>query len=133
MRMGGRASPFGVDADRAGALVRRLIDSGADWRGFHIFAGSQALDAQAIIETQAAALALAARLADEAGAPPPLGNPGGGCGVPPFGGGAARHGAAIRAALGARTGVVEGRGVLGRVTPVGRRSMKTRNKTTTSN
>src|SRR3546814_4616669 len=71
MRMGGRASPFGVDADRAGALVRRLIDSGADWRGFHIFAGSQALDAQAIIETQAATLALAARLADEAGAPPP--------------------------------------------------------------
>src|SRR3546814_12667961 len=84
MRMGGRASPFGVDADRAGALVRRLIDSGADWRGFHIFAGSQALDAQAIIETQAATLALAARLADEAGAPPPLVKPGGGFGVPHF-------------------------------------------------
>src|SRR3546814_13358562 len=81
MRMGGRASPFGVDADRAGALVRRLIDSGADWRGFHIFAGSQALDAPAIIETQAATLALAAPLADEAGAPHPQVHLGGGFGA----------------------------------------------------
>ena len=33
----------GVDAERVPALVRRLIADGADWRGFHIFAGSQAL------------------------------------------------------------------------------------------
>ena len=45
MKMGGRPSPFGVDADRAAALVRTLIDGGADWRGFHLYAGSQALDA----------------------------------------------------------------------------------------
>ena len=67
MKMGGRASPFGVDAARVPALVRRLIAAGADWRGFHIFAGSQSLDTAAIIETQAATVALAARLADEAG------------------------------------------------------------------
>ncbi|RIA45594.1 diaminopimelate decarboxylase [Hephaestia caeni] len=102
MRMGGRASPFGVDADRAGALVRRLIDVGADWRGFHIFAGSQALDAAAIIETQAETLALAGRLADEAGASPPLVNLGGGFGVPHFAGDAALDVEAIGAALGVR-------------------------------
>lgn len=84
MKMGGRASPFGLDADRVPALVRRLVSAGADWRGFHIFAGSQSLDTAAIIETQAATIALAKRLADEAGAQPPLVNLGGGLGVPYF-------------------------------------------------
>lgn len=86
MKMGGRASPFGVDAARVPALVERLIAAGADWRGFHIFAGSQSLDTAAIIETQAATIALAARLAEEAGAPPPLVNLGGGFGIPYFSG-----------------------------------------------
>jgi len=86
MKMGGRASPFGVDAARVPGLVRRLIAAGADWRGFHIFAGSQSLDTAAIIETQAATVALAARLADEAGAEPPLVNLGGGFGIPYFAG-----------------------------------------------
>jgi diaminopimelate decarboxylase len=84
MRMGGRASPFGVDAERVPALVKRLIAAGADWQGFHIFAGSQALDAQAIIESQGHTLDLAARLSDEAGAKPPLVNLGGGFGIPYF-------------------------------------------------
>jgi diaminopimelate decarboxylase len=84
MRMGGGAKPFGVDADRVPALVRHLIESGADWRGFHIFAGSQALDPNAIAETQAATIALAARLSDAVCAPPPLVNLGGGFGVPYF-------------------------------------------------
>lgn len=86
MRMGGRASPFGIDAARVPALVRRLVWAGADWRGFHIFAGSQSLDTAAIIETQAATLLLAKRLADEAGAAPPLVNLGGGFGIPYFAG-----------------------------------------------
>lgn len=84
MRMGGGAKPFGVDADRAAPLVRRLIEKGADWRGFHIFAGSQALDATAIAETQRQTVALAGRLAEEAGAAPPLVNLGGGLGIPYF-------------------------------------------------
>jgi diaminopimelate decarboxylase len=84
MRMGGGAKPFGVDAERVPALVRRLLEAGADWRGFHIFAGSQALDADALIEAQGATLALAARLADEAGAAPPAVNLGGGFGIPYF-------------------------------------------------
>ncbi|MCH2991097.1 diaminopimelate decarboxylase, partial [Listeria monocytogenes] len=58
--------------------------AGADWRGFHIFAGSQALDPHAIIETQAETLALAGRLADAVGVMPPLVNLGGGFGIPYF-------------------------------------------------
>ena len=101
MKMGGRPSPFGVDAERAGALARSLIAAGADWRGWHIFSGSQALDAGALIETQAATLALAARLSDEAGAAPPLVNLGGGFGVPYFAGDSALDIEAIGQALGA--------------------------------
>lgn len=84
MRMGGGAKPFGVDADRAAALARAMIDAGADWRGWHIFAGSQNLAPEAIIETQAATIALAARLSDDVGATPPLVNLGGGFGLAYF-------------------------------------------------
>lgn len=84
MKMGGGAKPFGVDAERVPALVRTIRDSGAEWRGFHIFAGSQALDAEAIAETQAQALALAAKLAEESGVPLPHCNLGGGLGIPYF-------------------------------------------------
>ncbi|WP_423602565.1 pyridoxal-dependent decarboxylase, exosortase A system-associated [Sphingomonas sp. MS122] len=100
MKMGGRASPFGVDAARVPALVKRLVEAGADWRGFHIFAGSQSLDTAAIVETQAATVALAARLADEAGAQPPLVNLGGGFGIPYFAGDVPVDVEAVGAALG---------------------------------
>nr|WP_281422811.1 pyridoxal-dependent decarboxylase, exosortase A system-associated [Sphingomonas yunnanensis] len=112
MKMGGRASPFGVDAEQAAAVVRLLIEGGAVWRGFHLFAGSQALDAAALIETQAATLALAARLAEEVGAAPPLVNLGGGFGVPYFAGDVAldveRVGVALGAALDRRADVLAG-------------------------
>lgn len=84
MRMGGGAKPFGVDAVRVPALVSTLLAEGADWQGFHIFAGSQALDANAIAETQANTVALAASLAAEIGVCPPLVNLGGGFGIPYF-------------------------------------------------
>ncbi|MBV8687903.1 MAG: pyridoxal-dependent decarboxylase, exosortase A system-associated [Alphaproteobacteria bacterium] len=106
MRMGGSATPFGVDAERVPALVRSLVAAGADWRGFHIYAGSQALEAEALVETQRATVALAASLAREAGAPPPLVNLGGGFGLPYFHGqqplDVERVGAALGEALAAR-------------------------------
>lgn len=84
MKMGGGAKQFGVDAERVAALVRHVVEAGAEWRGFHIFAGSQALDASAIIETQSQTLKLAARLAEESGVPLPHCNLGGGFGIPYF-------------------------------------------------
>ena len=84
MKMGGGAKQFGIDAERVPALARMVIASGAEWRGFHIFAGSQALSAAAIIDTQAQALALAAQLAEASGAPLPHCNLGGGLGIPYF-------------------------------------------------
>jgi diaminopimelate decarboxylase len=102
MKMGGGAKPFGVDAERVPALVKQLLAAGADWRGFHIFAGSQALDASAIAETQAQTLALAARLAADAGAMPPKVNLGGGFGIPYFPGDEPLDLAAVGQALGAQ-------------------------------
>ena len=86
MRMGGGAKPFGVESGEAAALVRQILSAGADWRGFHIFAGSQALDAAAIAEAQRQTIDLAGQLADEAGVAPPLVNLGGGFGIPYFAG-----------------------------------------------
>jgi diaminopimelate decarboxylase len=101
MRMGGGAKPFGVDAARVPALVKRILESGAEWRGFHIFAGSQALDPAALIEAQAATIALAAQLSEAIGAPPPLVNLGGGFGIPHFHGEQPLDLAPISAALAA--------------------------------
>ncbi len=102
MKMGGGAKPFGIDAERVPALARRIIAAGADWRGFHIFAGSQALDAAAIADTQAQTLDLAARLAEQTGAALPHCNLGGGLGIPYFPGDVPVDLAAVGAMLGER-------------------------------
>jgi diaminopimelate decarboxylase len=102
MKMGGGAKPFGIDADRVPALAREVIGAGAEWRGLHIFAGSQALDAGAVIEAQANTMGLAARLASEIGAPLPHLNMGGGFGIPYFHGDEALDVAAVGAALAER-------------------------------
>ena len=84
MKMGGGAKQFGIDAERVPALAREIVSAGAEWRGFHIFAGSQALFAEAIAETQGQVLALAAQLTRESGVPLPHCNLGGGMGIPYF-------------------------------------------------
>jgi diaminopimelate decarboxylase len=84
MKMGGGAKPFGVDADRVPDLARELIAGGAEWRGLHIFTGSQALSADAIIEAQGNVLELAAKLTEAIGHGCPKLNMGGGFGIPYF-------------------------------------------------
>ena len=84
MKMGGLGSPFGIDHDRVPALIRRLMDAGADWHGLHIYAGSQALHADALADLQRETVALAGSIADEAGHAPPHVNLGGGFGIPYF-------------------------------------------------
>lgn len=84
MKMGGLGSPFGVDHDRVPALICRIVEAGADWQGLHIYAGSQALHADAVIELQRETLALASAIAKEAGHSPPHVNLGGGFGIPYF-------------------------------------------------
>lgn len=84
MKMGGGAKPFGMDVDLVAPTVKHIIKAGAHWRGFHIFAGSQALKADAIVETQHQTIELAARLAANIGESPEHVNLGGGFGIPYF-------------------------------------------------
>lgn len=84
MKMGGGPKQFGVDAERVPALAKHVIAEGAEWRGLHIFTGSQTLGAEAIIEAQANVLALAAQLAEDIGHACPKLNMGGGLGIPYF-------------------------------------------------
>jgi len=100
MKMGGFASPFGIDAERAPDVIRGIVESGAEWRGLHIFAGSQALHTDAIIEVQRETVALAARISEAAGIRPPELNLGGGFGIPYFAGERALDISAVGQALG---------------------------------
>ncbi|WP_448580081.1 pyridoxal-dependent decarboxylase, exosortase A system-associated [Thermaurantiacus sp.] len=84
MRMGGGARPFGVDHADAPDVLARMRDPCLDFLGFHVFAGSQNLDADAIAEAQRQTIALADRLAPHAPGPIRLLNLGGGFGVPYF-------------------------------------------------
>ena len=100
MKMGGLSSQFGVDAERVPALVERLIAAGADWRGFHLYAGSQSLSAEAITDSQRESLKLVVDLARQIGRVPGEVNLGGGFGIPYFPGDTALDTAAIGAAIG---------------------------------
>ena len=69
--LGSRASPFGVDAERVPAVIQGLIEAGVDWRGLHMFAGSQCLDAEALAEVHRVTVAHAGEIAEAIGAPIP--------------------------------------------------------------
>ncbi len=84
MKMGGGAKQFGVDAERVPALIKSILLADAQWQGFHIYAGSQALSADAIIAMQAQTLDLVVELTQAIGTSPPKVNLGGGFGIPYF-------------------------------------------------
>ena len=84
MRMGGDAQQFGVDAEAVPALLRELAATQLEFLGFHIFAGSQNLNAESLCEAQLKTVELALRLAEDAPMPVRYLNLGGGFGIPYF-------------------------------------------------
>jgi diaminopimelate decarboxylase len=84
MRMGGGPKQFGVDAEQVPDLLANLPVTALDFMGFHIFSGSQNLNAEAIIEAQTKTIDLAVRLAAFAPRPVHTVNIGGGFGIPYF-------------------------------------------------
>ncbi len=84
MKMSGGPKPFGVDAEQAPALLRRIGELELDFQGFHIFTGSQNLRAAAIVEAHDRTFELALRLAADAPGPMRLLNIGSGFGIPYF-------------------------------------------------
>lgn len=84
LTMGARPSPFGIDAERVPSIVQGLIEADVDWRGLHMFAGSECLDADALIQTHRAIVTCAGEIADSVGVPIPELNLGGGFDIPCF-------------------------------------------------
>ena len=50
MRMGGGAQPFGIDAEAVPAVLARIAELPVTFDGFHVFAGSQNLNANVLVE-----------------------------------------------------------------------------------
>lgn len=84
MKMSGGPKPFGVDAERVPEMLARLGMLGLDFAGFHIFSGSQNLNAAALQEAHAKTFHLGIQLAAYAPSPVRVLNIGGGFGVPYF-------------------------------------------------
>ncbi|NMG76016.1 pyridoxal-dependent decarboxylase, exosortase A system-associated [Aromatoleum diolicum] len=84
MKMGGGPKPFGIDAEAVPNLLAEVGRLGLAFEGFHLFAGSQNLRAEAIVEAQRKSFELALRLADAAPVPVRVLNLGGGFGIPYF-------------------------------------------------
>jgi len=82
MHMGGGPQQFGIDSERIPGVLTAVADAELDFQGFHVFAGSQNLDAESICQAQRRTVDLVLKLA--AAAPGPLRylNLGGGFGIP---------------------------------------------------
>lgn len=84
MKMGGGAKQFGVDAEQVPALLAEIGRCALCFEGFHLFAGSQNLRPEAIVEAQQKSYELARRLASGAPGAVRALNLGGGFGIPYF-------------------------------------------------
>ena len=84
MKMSGGAKQFGVDAERIPSMLARMRVLKLNFEGFHIFCGSQNLNATAIQEAQEKTIQLGLSLAKQASCSIRLLNIGGGFGVPYF-------------------------------------------------
>ena len=84
MKMGGGPKQFGIDAERVPEALAEIGRNGLAFEGFHLFAGSQNLKAEAIVEAQQKSVAAARRFAGYAPTPVRFLNLGGGFGIPYF-------------------------------------------------
>ena len=82
MRMGGGPQQFGIDAETVPDVLKEYGSAGLDILGFHIFAGSQNLNAEIIAESQRRTVDLVSELAEHLPTPVRYLNLGGGFGIP---------------------------------------------------
>jgi diaminopimelate decarboxylase len=82
MRLGGGPQQFGIDSEQVPAVLREYATAGANVLGFHVFAGSQNLNAATIAEAQRRTVDLVSTLAEHLHTPVRYLNLGGGFGVP---------------------------------------------------
>lgn len=82
MKMSGGAKPFGIDAEEVPEVLASIAGSGLRFEGFHCFAGSQNLKAEAIVEAQTRSYDMVREWRDLFPAPLRTLNLGGGFGIP---------------------------------------------------
>ncbi|OSM06163.1 hypothetical protein [Magnetofaba australis] len=82
IKMGGKPTPFGIEEAQAPLAIQQILDSpGLNLRGFHVYAGTQCLQPQTLIDNFAYALKMIGQLAADFHLSPELINFGGGLGV----------------------------------------------------
>lgn len=86
MKMSGGSKPFGIDEEQIPNILAELDYQALNFRGFHIYAGSQSLKVEAIIEMHQKTFALAERLVSMTPVKLDYINIGGGLGIPYFAG-----------------------------------------------
>jgi diaminopimelate decarboxylase len=85
MRMGGKAAPFGIDEELLDtALDFALSQPSLEFRGIHLFAGTQILDHEVLLAQYRKGVQVAKRVSDRLGKPLHSLDFGGGLGVPYF-------------------------------------------------
>lgn len=85
MRMGGRAAPFGIDEESLDEVLERVLsDPALEFRGIHLFAGTQILDPVVLLTQYRKGLEIARRVASRVGRPLATVDFGGGLGIPYF-------------------------------------------------
>ncbi len=84
MKMAGGAKPFGIDEEQVFELLKSLDYEQMNFRGFHIFAGSQNLNSEAIIEMHHKTFKLSQQLIRASKVKIDYVNIGGGLGIPYF-------------------------------------------------
>jgi diaminopimelate decarboxylase len=85
MRMGGKPVPFGIDEEVLdGALGRVFSDPFLDFRGLHLFSGTQILDYKVLISQYRKGIELGLKTAQKLGRPIHTLDFGGGLGIPYF-------------------------------------------------
>ncbi|MGH9677956.1 MAG: type III PLP-dependent enzyme, partial [Candidatus Acidiferrum sp.] len=85
MRMGGRPAPFGVDEETLEEFLDFLLRNPAlDFGGIHLFAGTQILDANVLVDQYRKGIEIARHAAAQMGRPLRRLDFGGGLGVPYF-------------------------------------------------
>ncbi len=87
LRMGGKPAPFGIDEEDLEVVLQRIAgDSGLEFRGIHLFVGTQILDDNLLLTQCRKAIAIGRRAARQMGRALQTLDFGGGLGIPYFDG-----------------------------------------------
>ncbi len=85
MRMGGKPAPFGIDEEQLGPVLDYLLSQSCfDFRGIHLFAGTQVLDAETLVIQYRKGIEIARSIFARTGRALHTVDFGGGLGIPLF-------------------------------------------------